>query len=96
MTEMYEVRQAGKIVGTIRKSDLTNMGDLLIRARYEVAAMVGGSMGRAILNGKVSQYTTGEIILSPRISRGRRSVDARGNLRYYFLVPYIFEGKREI
>lgn len=91
MVKMYNITRKGKFVGNIRASDLTNHGDLLERARYELAQMVGGNLAKSILRGKISQYSDGSLILGPADAKGKRSVDEKGNLISYIFTPYDFE-----
>lgn len=89
--EMFRISRGRHTVGTLRKSDMTTHGDVLGRLRYEVAAMVGGTLARSILRGRVTQYSDGSYSVSPCNARGRSSLDERGNIITYWAIPYVYE-----
>jgi len=88
--EMYKVTRKGKFVGAIRKSDLTTHGDLLVRAKYELAQMVGGQLAKSILRGRASLFSDGTIIIGPCDSKGHCSIDQKKNLISFIFTPYVF------
>lgn len=88
---MYRVtRGASYSVGTLRASDLTTHGDLLTRAKYEVALMVDKRMGRCILQGSATLYSTGEVTIWPCNARGKHLV-RDGRTVTYWLNPYTYK-----
>lgn len=87
-TPMFRVTRKSQIIGTIRQSDLTTHGDLLARAKYELAQMVGGNLARSILRGRVTQYSDGSLSISPVDSRGNYSTDGKKNLITFWFTPY--------
>jgi len=88
--EMYKVTRKGKFVGAIRKSDLTTHGDLLVRAKYELAQMVGGQLAKSILRGRASLFSDGTIIIGPCDSKGHCSIDGRCGVVSFIFTPYVF------
>lgn len=89
--DMFRITRGGRTVGTLRASDMTTHGEVLGRLRYEVAAMVGGTLGPSVLRGNVTQYSDGSYSVRPKDARGRISTDERGNIITYWAVPYVYE-----
>lgn len=87
-TPMFRVQRGPHIVGTIRASDLTTHGELLVRAKYELAQMVGGQLARSILRGIATQYSDGTFSVRPTDGNGHHSRDTDGNIISYWFTPY--------